>query len=170
MTKVQRKSRQLVVEMDIFKIFFHGIFLSIVSLNSIVHFNGFTNDFLRSIPNTQREGLLRENADFYLYNRRASSLTNRVPNRLLVFEKVPQERTLPEMRTCISWGSRGKVVRQKTSNLSNLTLNILFLFSGRERIKVASWTAGITPHPALQRTTYSSTSLSSQTYRRTTSL
>ena len=170
MTKVQRKSQQLVVKMDIFKIFFQGIFLSIVSLNSIVHLNGFTNDFLRPIPNTQREGLLRENTDFCLYDRRAGSLTNRLPNRLLVFEKVPQERTLPEMRTCISWGSRGKVVRQKTSNLSNLTLNILFLFSGRERIKVVSWTVGTTPHPAPPRTTSSSTSLSSRTCRRTTSL
>ena len=83
--------------MDIFKIFFQGIFLSIVSLNSIVHLNGFTNDFLRPIPNTQREGLLRENTDFCLYDRRARGLTNQLPNWLLVFEKVPQERTLPEM-------------------------------------------------------------------------
>ena len=45
MTRVQRKYRQLAVAMVTFKIYFQGIFLWIVSLNSIVSLNGCTNDF-----------------------------------------------------------------------------------------------------------------------------
>ena len=82
-----------------------------------------TNDFPRSIPNPPREGVLRENFDFCLYISGTGCFTRRIFNRLLLFEKVPQERALSKMWTCISRGSGGEMVRQKTSHLLRLTLH-----------------------------------------------
>ena len=123
MTGVHQRDHQLVEEMVTFKKCFPGIFLLIVSLNSIVLTNGSTNDLRRSISNSSRERVLGKNADFCLYNGGPHSSPGWIFDRLLVFEKVPQERALPEMRTCISWGEGGKMVRQKTSSIWSLTLH-----------------------------------------------